>query len=59
MCYERYLRRRCHEDEESREIWQEFQRTTPISDPEPPEVGEPELTEPELTEPEPAATTAE
>jgi hypothetical protein len=34
MCYERYLRRR-REDEESREVWQDFERTTPISEPEP------------------------
>jgi hypothetical protein len=50
MCYERYLRRRRQEDEESRAIWWEFERTTPISDPEPPEVTEPELTDPEPTE---------
>jgi hypothetical protein len=50
MCYERYRRHRRQEDEESREIWQEFQRTTPISDPEPDDVPEPELTEPERAE---------
>jgi hypothetical protein len=44
MCYDRYLRRRRHADEESRLIWQDFERTTPISDPEPPEVTEPETT---------------
>jgi hypothetical protein len=49
MCYDRYLRRRRHEEEreESRAIWEEFDRTTPISDPEPGEVDEPERTEPE------------
>jgi len=35
MCYERYLRRRRAEDEESRELWQDFDRTRPIADPEP------------------------
>ena len=48
MCYERYLRRR-REDEESHAIWQDFERTTPISDPEP-EVEEPERSEPEHAE---------
>jgi hypothetical protein len=47
MCYERYQRRRREEDEESHAIWQEFERTTPISDPEPREVTEPERPEPE------------
>jgi hypothetical protein len=46
MCYERCRRHRRQEYEESRAICQEFERTTPISDPEPPEVTEPELTEP-------------
>ena len=50
MCYERYLRFRRHEDEESRAIWQEFERTTPISDPAPDEVPEPERGEPERAE---------
>jgi hypothetical protein len=50
MCYERYLRRRRHADEESREIWQEFDRTTPISEPEPQVVSEPEPSEPERAE---------
>jgi hypothetical protein len=54
MCYERYLRRRRHEDEESRAIWQEFERTTPIADTQPEKVPEPELAEPE-----PAATGAD
>jgi hypothetical protein len=39
MCYERY--RRLRKDEETRAIWQDFERTTPISEPEPPEVEEP------------------
>jgi hypothetical protein len=46
MCYERYTRRH-REEAESRRIWQEFDRTTPISEPEPPEVAEPEVTDPE------------
>jgi hypothetical protein len=50
MCYERYMRQRRQEAEESRGIWQEFERTTPISDPEPPEVAEPDTTEPERAE---------
>jgi hypothetical protein len=51
MCHERYMRRwRRREAEESRGIWQEFERTTPISDPEPPEVTEPDVTEPERAE---------
>jgi hypothetical protein len=49
MCYERYRRRR-REDEESREIWLDFERTTPISEPEAPEVAEPERSEPERAE---------
>jgi hypothetical protein len=49
MCYERYLRRR-QEDEESNAIWQDFERTRPISDPEPREVDEPEPAEPERGE---------
>jgi hypothetical protein len=48
MCYERYRRRQ--EDEETRAIWRDFERTTPISDPEPPEVEEPERSEPERPE---------
>jgi hypothetical protein len=45
MCYERYLRRRREEDE-SRDLWRDFERTVPISDPAPPD----EVTEPEPTE---------
>jgi hypothetical protein len=48
MCYERNLRRR--QEEESRAIWQDFQRTTPISEPEPSEVEEPERAEPDRAE---------
>jgi hypothetical protein len=49
MCYERHQRRR-QEEEESRAIWQDFQRTIPISEPEPGEVEEPERSEPERAE---------
>jgi hypothetical protein len=49
MCYDRYLRRR-REDEESREVWREFERTTPISEPEPKDAKEPEREEPERAE---------
>jgi hypothetical protein len=45
MCYERYERRR-READESREMWRDFARTTPVRDPEPAdEVSEPETTE--------------
>ena len=47
MCYERYQWRRRREEEESSEIWEEFERTTSISEPEPREVAEPEPAEPE------------
>jgi hypothetical protein len=50
MCHERYWRQRRHQDAESRGIWQEFDRTTPIAEPEPPEVADPEVTEPERAE---------
>ena len=50
MCYEPYLRRLCQEAEESRAIWQEFDRTTPISDPEPRDIPEAEPTERERAE---------
>ena len=49
MCWEYYERRR-REDEESRALWRDFERTTPISDPEPREGTEPEVAEPELEE---------
>ena len=45
MCYERYLRRRGQSDE-SQSIWQEFERTRPIADTEPP----PDVTPPEHAE---------
>ena len=49
MCYERYPRRR-REAAESDRIWQEFDRTTPISEPEPPEADERKADEPERAE---------
>ena len=36
MCHEYYLRRR-READESRKIWQDFERTQPVADAEPPE----------------------
>jgi hypothetical protein len=50
MCYERYMRRRRQEADESRGIWQDFERTTPISDPQPPDLAESGATEPERAE---------
>jgi hypothetical protein len=45
MCYERYERRR-RESDESRAMWDDFVRTEPLTDPEPPaEAGEPEPAE--------------
>ena len=35
MCHEWWLRRMQDEREESRELWNEFQQTRPLSDPEP------------------------
>jgi hypothetical protein len=45
MCYERYQRRHRAADE-SQSMWQDFERTRPIADPEPPA----EVTPPEPTE---------
>ena len=50
MCYERYLRRPHKESEESHELWQDFERTRPVADPEPPA---------EVTDTERAETSAE
>ena len=50
MCYERYLRRRRQADE-SQSIWQDFEQTRPVADPEPPEdvaVPEPEAASEEV-----------
>ncbi len=56
MCHERFLRRRHREAEESRELWEDFERTRPVVDPEPPaEVTEAERAEArgeEITTPE-------
>jgi hypothetical protein len=54
MCHERYERRR-RAAEESREMWRDFARTTPVRDPEPPD----EVTEPEPTEAREAVTSPE
>jgi hypothetical protein len=56
MCYDRYTRRHRQEAEESRWMWQDLERTVPISDPQPPEVTEPDVAEPERAEPERAET---
>lgn len=45
MCHERYLRRR-READESHGMWQDFEQTRPVADPD----GPPEFTEPERTE---------
>jgi hypothetical protein len=34
MCHERWWRRRFEEREASRELWDEFEQTRPLSDPE-------------------------
>jgi len=34
MCHERWWRRRFEEREASRQMWDEFERTQPLSDPE-------------------------
>ena len=44
MCNEYYLRRR-READESRAIWQDFDQSQPVEDPQPPA----EVTEPEST----------
>lgn len=43
MCHEWWLRRRFEEQEASRRMWDEFERTRPLSDPETTE-DEPEVT---------------
>jgi hypothetical protein len=54
MCHGRWMRRREQDAEEARRIWADFDRTTPIADPEPP----PERPEPTRAE-EPEEATAE
>jgi hypothetical protein len=45
MCHERYLRLR-READESREVWQDFERTQPVGDaPTPQAAAEPETAE--------------
>ena len=34
MCHDRWLRRRYEEREDSRRMWEDFERTQPLSDPE-------------------------
>jgi hypothetical protein len=54
MCNEYYMRRRREEDE-SRAIWQDFERAEPFAEREPPA----DVTEPEPTEPREAVATPE
>jgi hypothetical protein len=54
MCHEYYLRRR-READESQEVWRDFERTRPVSDPEPTV----EVTEPEPAEAREAVVTSE
>ena len=35
MCHDWWLRRRFEEDEASRELWDEFEQTRPLNEPEP------------------------
>jgi hypothetical protein len=35
MCHERFLRRRTDKSEESRELWRDFERTSPVADSDP------------------------
>ena len=45
MCHERWLRRH-READESQNLWQDFERTRPIADPDvPPDTSAPEPTE--------------
>jgi hypothetical protein len=37
MCHERWLRRRERDAEDVRDVWLDFERTTPVADPDPPE----------------------
>ena len=41
MCHERWMRRRQKEAEEARDLWLDFERTTPIADPEPADAEQP------------------
>ena len=54
MCYDRYLRRR-READESKSVWEDFERTRPIADPEP----APDVTPPEPTEAHEESTVSE
>jgi hypothetical protein len=36
MCHERWLRRREREAQDAREVWLDFERTSPVADPDPP-----------------------
>jgi hypothetical protein len=43
MCHSKWLRRRDEERDASRELWDEFEQTRPLSDPEPADDEEPEV----------------
>jgi hypothetical protein len=48
MCHEEYFRRHRRATDESWAMWQDFERTWPVADPNrPSDVPEPERTEPE------------
>ena len=55
MCHEWWNRRREREAEEASELWRDFERTTPIADPDPP-ADQPEPTRAQTAE---EAVTAE
>lgn len=55
MCEEWWFRRRAEEAEASRRMWDEFERTRPLSDPDVTEDGEPEVM---LEKPEPTRLAA-
>jgi hypothetical protein len=51
MCHDWWLKRRFEEGEDSRELWEEFERTPPLTEPEPTgEEAEVTLERPESTQ---------
>ena len=55
MCHESFFRRRRREADESRELWDDFERTQPIGDPQP----EPKVSEAERADAREEVTTPE
>jgi hypothetical protein len=49
MCHARWTQRRAEQDEQSREVWLDFERTTPVAQPEQP-VEPPDVTRVEAPE---------